>query len=175
MTDISFRGPVLLGVTALVLLVAGVGTWVSQATLAGAIVVSGQIEVEDNRRIVQHPMAVWWPRSLFVKARSWHPVTRWSGLMVPTFHRNYGSSMASCPNLAPSLPGWLPNVMARTPLISLPPFHPRMQPRSTVSDAFLSLGRPVWPWPVTFWDAGLIRSGPCKTDWPPNAPRWKPN
>jgi HlyD family secretion protein len=55
MTDISFRGPVLLGVAALAVLVAGVGTWASQASLAGAIVVPGQIEVEDNRRIVQHP------------------------------------------------------------------------------------------------------------------------
>lgn len=55
MTDISFRGPVLLGVAALVLLVAGVGTWVTQVTLAGAIVVPGQIEVENSRRIVQHP------------------------------------------------------------------------------------------------------------------------
>jgi HlyD family secretion protein len=55
MTDISFRGPALLGMTALVLLVAGVGTWATQTTLAGAIVVPGQVEVTDNRRIVQHP------------------------------------------------------------------------------------------------------------------------
>lgn len=55
MTDISFRGPVMLGMTALFLLVVGVGTWATQATLAGAIVVPGQVEVADNRRTVQHP------------------------------------------------------------------------------------------------------------------------
>lgn len=55
MTDISFRGPVRLGVTALVLLVAGVGSWVTTARLDGAIIAPGQVEVEDNSRVVQHP------------------------------------------------------------------------------------------------------------------------
>ncbi|WP_108892947.1 HlyD family type I secretion periplasmic adaptor subunit [Palleronia abyssalis] len=48
------RGPVMLGLAALVLLLAGFGYWASFSTLSGAIVVQGRIEVERNRQIVQH-------------------------------------------------------------------------------------------------------------------------
>lgn len=45
----------ILGATALTLLVAGFGTWAMFAQISGAIVVSGRIEVERNRQVVQHP------------------------------------------------------------------------------------------------------------------------
>ena len=57
MTDaaLSFRGPVRIGLAALVVLLAGLGLWATQATLSGAIVLAGQVEVQDSRQIVQHP------------------------------------------------------------------------------------------------------------------------
>lgn len=51
----SARGPLLLGFVTLVLLVGGLGAWSVVTTLSGAIVASGQIEVEQNRQVVQHP------------------------------------------------------------------------------------------------------------------------
>ena len=45
----------LLGYTALALLIVGIGGWSVRANIAGAIVSSGIIEVESNRQIVQHP------------------------------------------------------------------------------------------------------------------------
>lgn len=51
----SARGPLLLGFVTLVLLVGGLGAWSVMTTLSGAIVASGQIEVEQNRQVVQHP------------------------------------------------------------------------------------------------------------------------
>ncbi|MGP3696969.1 HlyD family type I secretion periplasmic adaptor subunit [Rhodobacter sp. NSM] len=51
----SSRTPLLLGFVTLALLVGGFGTWSVVSSIAGAIVVSGQIEVEQNRQIVQHP------------------------------------------------------------------------------------------------------------------------
>lgn len=50
----SARGPVLMGVLVLVLLVGGFGGWAVFAQIAGAVVASGKIEVERNRQIVQH-------------------------------------------------------------------------------------------------------------------------
>lgn len=56
MTDaLSVRGPVLLGLAALVALVGGFGLWSTQARLASAIVSRGQIVVADDRQTVQHP------------------------------------------------------------------------------------------------------------------------
>lgn len=52
---LSVRGPVLLGVAALVALVAGFGLWSTQVTLAGAILAPGQIAGEADRQVVQHP------------------------------------------------------------------------------------------------------------------------
>ncbi|KAF0677306.1 HlyD family type I secretion periplasmic adaptor subunit [Profundibacterium mesophilum] len=51
----SARGPLLLGFMALLLLVAGFGTWSTFTQISGAIVAPGQIEVERNRQVVQHP------------------------------------------------------------------------------------------------------------------------
>jgi len=44
-----------MGLAALFVLVAGFGVWAASARIAGAIVASGQIEVEQHRQIVQHP------------------------------------------------------------------------------------------------------------------------
>ncbi|CUH63182.1 Type I secretion system membrane fusion protein PrsE [Thalassovita gelatinovora] len=49
------RIPFVIGVFALALLVGGFGVWASLTQIAGAIVASGQIEVEQNRQVVQHP------------------------------------------------------------------------------------------------------------------------
>lgn len=49
------RGPMLIGYLAIILLVAGFGFWSVTTTISGAIIAPGQIEVELNRQIVQHP------------------------------------------------------------------------------------------------------------------------
>ena len=49
------RGALWLGWGALALLLVGFGGWSALTTIAGAIVASGRIEVEQNRQIVQHP------------------------------------------------------------------------------------------------------------------------
>ncbi|MEO1537969.1 MAG: HlyD family type I secretion periplasmic adaptor subunit [Pseudomonadota bacterium] len=46
--------PLAIGVLALVLLIGGVGLWSVRTQIAGAIIASGLIEVENNRQIVQH-------------------------------------------------------------------------------------------------------------------------
>lgn len=51
----SARGPVLLGLLALALLLGGFGLWSVTTRIAGAVVASGQVEVEQNRQVVQHP------------------------------------------------------------------------------------------------------------------------
>ena len=51
----STRRPVTYGLLTLIALVAGFGTWSVMTTISGAIVTSGQIEVEQNRQVVQHP------------------------------------------------------------------------------------------------------------------------
>lgn len=52
---ISVRRPVLLGLVAGLILVAGFGLWATMTRISGAIVAPGQIEVEQDRQIVQHP------------------------------------------------------------------------------------------------------------------------
>ena len=47
--------PLLWGFGTIVLLIGGLGAWSVLTTLAGAIVASGQIEVAQNRQVVQHP------------------------------------------------------------------------------------------------------------------------
>jgi membrane fusion protein, type I secretion system len=49
------RGPMLVGYLAVLTLVAGFGTWSVKTTISGAIIAPGQIEVEQNRQVVQHP------------------------------------------------------------------------------------------------------------------------
>lgn len=51
----SVRGPMGLGLVALFVLVAGFGGWSVSSTLSGAVVASGQIEVDRNRQAIQHP------------------------------------------------------------------------------------------------------------------------
>ncbi len=51
----STRRPVTYGLLTLFALVAGFGSWSVLTTISGAIVTSGQIEVEQNRQVVQHP------------------------------------------------------------------------------------------------------------------------
>lgn len=51
----SVSRPMWIGVVALLVLVAGFGGWSVSTTLAGAVVASGQIEVDRNRQAIQHP------------------------------------------------------------------------------------------------------------------------
>lgn len=51
----SARGPILLGLVTLALLVGGFGLWSVTTSIVGAVVASGQVEVEQNRQVVQHP------------------------------------------------------------------------------------------------------------------------
>lgn len=51
----SARGPIWLGLAALVVLVLGFGLWAGVARIAGAVVAPGQVEVEQRRQVVQHP------------------------------------------------------------------------------------------------------------------------
>lgn len=46
---------VILGSVALVILVGGVGVWSAFANISGAVVAMGQLKVESNRQVVQHP------------------------------------------------------------------------------------------------------------------------
>jgi len=49
------RGPLWLGWLTLLVLLGGFGLWSVGTNIAGAIVASGRIEVEQNRQVVQHP------------------------------------------------------------------------------------------------------------------------
>lgn len=51
----SAKGPLTFGVITVCVLVGGFGLWSTQTNIAGAIIASGQIEVDQNRQIVQHP------------------------------------------------------------------------------------------------------------------------
>lgn len=51
----SARRPLTIGFLCLAVLVGGFGVWAVQATIAGAIIASGRLEVDRNRQIVQHP------------------------------------------------------------------------------------------------------------------------
>ncbi len=52
---LSIRRPALLGLAATLALVAGFGFWATLTHISGAIVAQGQIEVERDRQVVQHP------------------------------------------------------------------------------------------------------------------------
>ena len=45
----------MIGAVTLAILVGGFGTWAVKAQITGAVITSGQIEVDRNRQIVQHP------------------------------------------------------------------------------------------------------------------------
>lgn len=51
----SARAPVTLGLIALAVLLGGFGLWSVTTQIAGAVVAGGQVEVELNRQVVQHP------------------------------------------------------------------------------------------------------------------------
>jgi HlyD family secretion protein len=51
----SSRGPLTVGFLALAVLVGGFGSWSVLASISGAVIAPGHIEVEQNRQIVQHP------------------------------------------------------------------------------------------------------------------------
>ena len=47
--------PMVIGLLALLVLVGGFGTWAVMAQITGAVIASGQIEVDRNRQVIQHP------------------------------------------------------------------------------------------------------------------------
>ena len=49
------RKPVIVGVLGLLLLVGGFGSWAVLTEISGAVIAGGQIEVDQNRQVVQHP------------------------------------------------------------------------------------------------------------------------
>lgn len=49
------RGPVWLGVLAVIVLIGGFGTWAMTSNIAGAVIATGQIKVDQNRQVIQHP------------------------------------------------------------------------------------------------------------------------
>jgi membrane fusion protein, type I secretion system len=51
----SARGPVMFGLLGLLVLLGGFGVWAVRSNIAGAIVATGRIEVDNNRQVVQHP------------------------------------------------------------------------------------------------------------------------
>ncbi|PHQ82188.1 MAG: RTX toxin [Thalassobium sp.] len=51
----SVKRPLFLGLLALVVLIGGFGTWAVMAQITGAVIASGQIEVDQNRQVIQHP------------------------------------------------------------------------------------------------------------------------
>lgn len=51
----SATRPMFVGLLALLILVGGFGTWAVMAQISGAVIASGQIEVDRNRQVIQHP------------------------------------------------------------------------------------------------------------------------
>lgn len=51
----SARMPLITGLLAVLLLVGGFGTWSVKSNIAGAIIAPGQVMVDRNRQVVQHP------------------------------------------------------------------------------------------------------------------------
>lgn len=51
----SPRRYLVIGISALLVLVGGFGSWAVYSNISGAIIASGQVEVDQNRQIVQHP------------------------------------------------------------------------------------------------------------------------
>lgn len=48
------RGPIILGILSLLVLLGGFGLWAIKANIAGAIIAPGRIEVDQNRQVLQH-------------------------------------------------------------------------------------------------------------------------
>ncbi len=51
----SARAPLILGFLAILVLIGGFGTWSVMVNISGAVIADGQIEVDQNRQVVQHP------------------------------------------------------------------------------------------------------------------------
>ncbi|WBU55369.1 HlyD family type I secretion periplasmic adaptor subunit [Paracoccus sp. SCSIO 75233] len=51
----KLRGVIMFSALAMAMFVGGFGAWAAFANLSGAVIASGQIEVERNRQVVQHP------------------------------------------------------------------------------------------------------------------------
>ncbi|MBY5986730.1 HlyD family type I secretion periplasmic adaptor subunit [Roseovarius atlanticus] len=51
----SVRAPMILGLTGLILLLGGFGSWAAVTRISGAVIAGGQIVVDQNRQVVQHP------------------------------------------------------------------------------------------------------------------------
>ncbi|OJH45541.1 HlyD family type I secretion periplasmic adaptor subunit [Paracoccus sp. SM22M-07] len=51
----SVRTPIIAGLLAVIILVGGFIAWAMMSQISGAVVASGQVEVEQQRQIVQHP------------------------------------------------------------------------------------------------------------------------
>lgn len=51
----STSGPMTVGLLTLLILVGGFGGWAAFTNISGAIIAGGQIEVDQNRQVVQHP------------------------------------------------------------------------------------------------------------------------
>ncbi|WP_265500185.1 HlyD family type I secretion periplasmic adaptor subunit [Paracoccus beibuensis] len=49
------RGPIIAGLVAVIVLVGGFVAWAMATQISGAVVATGQVEVEQQRQIVQHP------------------------------------------------------------------------------------------------------------------------
>ncbi len=54
-SDWSARWPIAVGVVGVAILIGGFGIWAGFTNLAGAIIAQGQVEVDQNRQVVQHP------------------------------------------------------------------------------------------------------------------------
>jgi len=51
----SVSGPLALGLTAMVFLLAGFGGWATVSRLSGAVIATGRVEVDRNQQVIQHP------------------------------------------------------------------------------------------------------------------------
>ena len=52
----SVRTPIIAGLLAVIILVGGFIAWAMMSQISGAVVASGQVEVEQQRQIVQPPV-----------------------------------------------------------------------------------------------------------------------
>ncbi|PCH99017.1 MAG: RTX toxin [Rhodobacteraceae bacterium] len=53
--DWSARRPLTIGISALIILVLGIGCWSYFTQISGAVIAQGVIQVEANRQVIQHP------------------------------------------------------------------------------------------------------------------------
>ncbi|MGK7651273.1 HlyD family type I secretion periplasmic adaptor subunit [Roseovarius sp. B08] len=51
----SVRTPMIVGMSGLIILLGGFGTWAAVTEISGAVIAGGQIVVDQNRQVVQHP------------------------------------------------------------------------------------------------------------------------